>query len=78
MGSSGADDGISQEKLLSLYEALRPCVDATECNGPAFYMIAEEFVKSGKPLLMLTLGEVADMVARAADRYNEMCGPAVK
>lgn len=59
--------------VMQLHEALIPCADACELNGPAFYMLAQELADTDGGLEDLTLGELAKAMARARQRYERMC-----
>jgi|GEM_PF-6460428 len=59
--------------IMQLHEALTPCADACELNGPAFYMLAQELADTSGDLEDLTLGELAKAMSRARQRYERMC-----
>lgn len=64
---------IAESKINELYEALVICADAAQMNGPAFYMLCQEVVKSGKNVGDLTLTEIDRMYVGAIARYGAMC-----
>lgn len=63
---------VTDELLMELYDAIRPVVLAQGMNGPAFFMLAMEAAKLGKPLEQITLGEFAGLYDRAGKRFNRI------
>lgn len=57
---------------LKMLDALRPAERAIGMNGPAFYLFCVAVAEKGKPVLELTLGEVAELMSMTKDRYETM------
>jgi len=68
MGDQDLNEGCNE-----LYDALKPCADAYEFNGPALRMLALVVAENGKPLGEVTLAEFAQLWHQAGERYNVMC-----
>lgn len=70
---SGKNVEVDMEALESeMLEALRPCANAFELNGTAFYMLAQEIAAAGKPIGEVTLAELAQLYDQVGQRYNTM------
>lgn len=55
-----------------MYLTLQACANATEMNGPASYMLAQELVGLSKPMGAVTLDELQAALDRADVRYHRM------
>ena len=63
---------VTEKSVLEMLAALGPCAGATELNGHAQYMLAQELFDLGKQMEAITLGELRAATDRVYKRYNRM------
>ena len=61
---------ITDNYEMEMLDALKPADDARDMNGPAFYLFCQAAAKIGKPVLELTLGEVAELMSMTREHYE--------
>lgn len=60
---------ITDNYEIEMLDALKPADAARDMNGRAFYLFCLEAAKKGKPVLELTLGEVAELMSMVGEHY---------